>query len=293
MVKATCSGDKLRLTLDGVLFDFDHDNLKAGADDVLAQVKKAAVDAYPSAHIVVEGHTDDVGSVAHNDDLSQRRANTVVSWMQAHAVSASRLEAKGYGKRWPRVPNTSDANRAKNRRVEFIVLDQTAGKACKVPDGSAAGVRATGGGRREYRWVIPVAWASLSPASKHRRAENPVVPVAFNFLCNDQTKDHDHMCFSFDPKWVPAGGPPMAFLKKDYSLNDGQFVDHCPTQNLVATCDRRAYAPALESYYKGMSEAMLNLRKSGCAGAKWAQVGATRAGAEDPARHHRHLCSCL
>jgi hypothetical protein len=108
------------------LFDFDHDNLQPGGDDVLAQVKRVAVDAYPSAHIVVD---------AHNDDLSNRRATTVVSWMEAHGVAAARLQAKGYGKRWPRVPNTTDANRAKNRRVEFIVLDQTAGMACKkVPE---------------------------------------------------------------------------------------------------------------------------------------------------------------
>jgi outer membrane protein OmpA-like peptidoglycan-associated protein len=64
MVKASCGGGKLRLTLDGVLFDFDHDNLQAGADDVLTQVKKATADAYPSSHIVVEGHTDNVGTMS-------------------------------------------------------------------------------------------------------------------------------------------------------------------------------------------------------------------------------------
>ena len=53
----------------------------------------------------------------------------------------------------------------------------------------------------------------------------------------------DHICFSYDPAWVPAGSPPMGYLKKDYSEHNGQFVDHCPTENVIATCDRRGVRP--------------------------------------------------
>jgi len=126
-VRAACGAGKLRLTLDGgVLFDLDRDSLQPGADAVLAQIKTSTLDAYPSARLIVEGHTDDQGTEAHNDDLSGRRAKSVVSWLTGHGVAAARVEAKGYGKRWPRYPNTDEANRAKNRRVEIVVIDPSA-----------------------------------------------------------------------------------------------------------------------------------------------------------------------
>jgi outer membrane protein OmpA-like peptidoglycan-associated protein len=126
-LQAACGAGKLRLTLEGgVLFDFDHDSLQPGADVLLAQIKRATVDAFPGAKVVVEGHTDNVGADGHNDELSSRRAKTVVSWFKGHGVDGARLEARGYGKRWPRYPNTDDAGRAKNRRVEIVVLDPAA-----------------------------------------------------------------------------------------------------------------------------------------------------------------------
>lgn len=176
VVQASCAPGKLRLTLDGVLFDFDHDNLQPGGDDVLAQVKKASADAYPSAHIVVEGHTDNVGTDAHNDDLSTRRANTVVGWMEAHGVAASRLAAKGYGKRWPRVPNTTDANRAKNRRVELIVLDQTAATACKNAVDPGAGELANGPASEHETSGRPDGSGHVTGTAPP--PDNPATPVA-------------------------------------------------------------------------------------------------------------------
>jgi outer membrane protein OmpA-like peptidoglycan-associated protein len=124
---AACGAGKLRLTLDGgVLFDVDRDSLQPGTDVLLAQIKNSTVDAFPAAKVVVEGHTDNVGSDAHNDDLSSRRAKTVVGWLTGHGVDLGRLQARGYGKHWPRYPNTDEAGRAKNRRVEIVVLDPSA-----------------------------------------------------------------------------------------------------------------------------------------------------------------------
>ena len=292
VVQAACAPGKLRLTLDGVLFDFDHDNLQSGGDDVLAQVKRVAVDAYPSAHIVVEGHTDNVGTDAHNDDLSKRRANTVVSWMQAHGVAAARLEAKGYGKRWPRVPNTTDGNRAKNRRVEFIVLDQTAGAACKkVPEtGKGVAVVAANVGSDHEKGAPPKGNGHAPPSTP--APLDPATPVAFSFHYNDKADSKDHLCFSFDPAWIPAGAPPMGYLKQDYSLHDGELVDHCPTENVIATCDFRAKIPRMEWYYQGMSDAMLAVRKEQCFG-RYAAVAPAAAVAKPPGDGaHKYFGAC-
>ena len=81
---------------------------------------------YPALRIEVGGHTDDVGSDATNDRLSQRRAESVVDYLVASGVERSRLTTVGYGERRPVAANTSEAGRALNRRVEFVVLNPEA-----------------------------------------------------------------------------------------------------------------------------------------------------------------------
>ena len=72
--------------------------------------------------ITVAGHTDDQGSDASNVALSQGRANAVLEYLVKKGVDRARLTAKGYGEAKPIVPNTDDASRATNRRVEFVIL---------------------------------------------------------------------------------------------------------------------------------------------------------------------------
>ena len=74
---------------------------------------------YPETNILIEGHTDDVGGAAYNESLSQKRAESVGSYLKAANIAASRLTIKWYGETQPKVENNSDANRALNRRVEF------------------------------------------------------------------------------------------------------------------------------------------------------------------------------
>jgi len=69
----------------------------------------------------VQGHTDNTGSAVYNQRLSQGRAQAVVDTLVRLGVSSDRLVAKGYGADKPLVPNTTDANRAKNRRVQVII----------------------------------------------------------------------------------------------------------------------------------------------------------------------------
>lgn len=109
-----------RCTLEvyGVHFDFNKATLKPESTPVLNQLLDLfKADAAYRAEI--GGHTDDVGTAAYNLTLSDERAQAVKAWLVAHGVGATRLTTHGYGDTRPLVPNTTDANRAKNRRVEL------------------------------------------------------------------------------------------------------------------------------------------------------------------------------
>ena len=67
----------------------------------------------------VQGHTDNVGSDAYNQTLSEARARAVVDWLTKHGTAPDRLTAKGYGQTVPVADNNTDEGRAKNRRVEI------------------------------------------------------------------------------------------------------------------------------------------------------------------------------
>jgi outer membrane protein OmpA-like peptidoglycan-associated protein len=86
--------------------------------------------------VEVQGHTDGTGSPAHNMKLSEDRASSVVAWLTAHGVASDRLVAKGYGDSKPLVPNVTDLNRQRNRRVQFIITDQDAPASATKPNAS-------------------------------------------------------------------------------------------------------------------------------------------------------------
>lgn len=74
--------------------------------------------------VEVQGHTDGTGAPGHNQKLSEDRASSVVAWLTAHGIATDRLTAKGYGDSKPLVPNVTELNKARNRRVQFIITEQ-------------------------------------------------------------------------------------------------------------------------------------------------------------------------
>ena len=102
----------------GILFDFGKATLRPDSEPQLQKVQQLFA-SDPSLKLVVEGHTDNVGTAAHNQTLSEQRAASVVRWLVAHGVAANRVSSKGYGLTRPIASNDDDAGRAKNRRVEL------------------------------------------------------------------------------------------------------------------------------------------------------------------------------
>ena len=86
----------------------------------------AVLTKWPQLKIEIGGHTDSRGSAAKNVTLSQARADSVRSYIvrKYPGLPANQFSVKGYGKTRPVVPNTNELNMAKNRRVEFVVLNK-------------------------------------------------------------------------------------------------------------------------------------------------------------------------
>ncbi|ANE50425.1 OmpA family protein [Flavisolibacter tropicus] len=105
---------------DKVLFGYDRSDL---SDQARANLTKLAnvLQKYPDTNIEILGHTDDKGSDAYNQGLSERRANSAAGYLRSLGVANARVTTKGLGESDPKVSNDTEANRAENRRVEFVI----------------------------------------------------------------------------------------------------------------------------------------------------------------------------
>jgi outer membrane protein OmpA-like peptidoglycan-associated protein len=102
-----------------ILFEFDMATIRPESEPTLVQIAKL-LKSDPSLKLEVSGHTDNVGSAQHNLVLSDKRAKAVVNALiTSYGIAADRLQSKGYGDARPVAPNDTEANRAKNRRVEL------------------------------------------------------------------------------------------------------------------------------------------------------------------------------
>lgn len=106
--------------LNNLFFEFDKAVLKPASYAELNRLAKILKHTEASS-IEIAGHTDDKGSSTYNLELSKERATSVVAYLIEAGVPAERLKAVGYGETKPLVQNSSEENRAINRRVEFTI----------------------------------------------------------------------------------------------------------------------------------------------------------------------------
>ncbi len=108
------------IVLRNIFFDTNKALLRPESKAELERLQKLMVEM-PSLKIELAGHTDNVGKPALNQDLSQRRAQAVVTYLTQHSIGADRLTTAGFGDTRPVAPNTTKAGRKLNRRTEFKV----------------------------------------------------------------------------------------------------------------------------------------------------------------------------
>jgi outer membrane protein OmpA-like peptidoglycan-associated protein len=123
-IKLNTLTTKTKLVFGNVSFETNSAELNTNSFEELARLAKLLNDN-SDIKVEISAHTDDIGSDAYNINLSFKRAQKVVDYFLAQNVPQNRLVTKGYGESMPMVPNTSDENRAKNRRVELKIIDNT------------------------------------------------------------------------------------------------------------------------------------------------------------------------
>ena len=111
------------ITLDSLaLFETGQFELKNNANKALIGALKA-IESHPDTRILVEGHTDNVGNPVSNQQLSEKRAQSVKDWLVISSnVPESRFEVRGLGDTKPIADNQTEEGKAKNRRVEIILI---------------------------------------------------------------------------------------------------------------------------------------------------------------------------
>jgi outer membrane protein OmpA-like peptidoglycan-associated protein len=111
------------LTMGDVLFAFGKADLSAGAVRNLDKLT-GFLEKHPDRNLLIEGHTDSVGSDAFNLALSQKRADAVKEAIVGKGISQERIMTKGYGKQFPVASNDTESGRQLNRRVEVVILNE-------------------------------------------------------------------------------------------------------------------------------------------------------------------------
>ncbi|AQQ67814.1 OmpA family protein [Microbulbifer agarilyticus] len=121
-VRVQREGDNIRLIMPGnITFATNRYEIRSDFYDTLDSVV-LVLNEFDKTAIRVSGHTDSTGSDVTNQNLSERRAGSVANFFTTRGVAAGRVQAVGYGERYPIASNDSDAGRQANRRVELELL---------------------------------------------------------------------------------------------------------------------------------------------------------------------------
>ena len=111
------------LTMGDVLFSFGKADLSAGAVRNLDKIT-GFLEKHPDRNLLIEGHTDSIGSDEFNQALSQKRADAVKEALVGKGIGPDRIVTKGYGKKFPVAGNDTESGRQLNRRVEVVILNE-------------------------------------------------------------------------------------------------------------------------------------------------------------------------
>ena len=121
-MKAAPTPRGMVLTLGDVLFDTGRSQLKPGGGRKIDQLARFLTE-HPGRRVQVDGFTDSVGTDAYNEELSQRRADSVKEALLERGIDPSRIGSEGYGKAYPVASNSESGGRQLNRRVEVVIGD--------------------------------------------------------------------------------------------------------------------------------------------------------------------------
>ncbi|MFH1652902.1 MAG: OmpA family protein [Pseudomonadota bacterium] len=117
----TCEKIVKVTTLDGIHFDFDKSTIRPDGKPILDE-DVAMLEGDSDLIIRVEGYTDNFGTPEYNMKLGENRAKTVYDYFREMGVSPTRMTTMSFGESNPVLPNTTEANRAKNRRIEVKII---------------------------------------------------------------------------------------------------------------------------------------------------------------------------
>ncbi len=109
------------VTVNNLFFELNKAALTPESEPELKRMAQVMKDN-TTLRIEISGHTDNTGTDAINEALSQARADAVKAYLLNAGISASRIQSKGYGSKKPKVSNETEDGRAQNRRVEFSIL---------------------------------------------------------------------------------------------------------------------------------------------------------------------------
>lgn len=112
----------LIVNLPDILFDFDKAVLRPGARELVSRIAGILL-VTPGIRLSIEGHTDSVGTEEYNQQLSQKRAQSVHDYLAEAGVPADIMTTHGFGETQPIAPNTTPSGRQQNRRVEIVITE--------------------------------------------------------------------------------------------------------------------------------------------------------------------------
>jgi outer membrane protein OmpA-like peptidoglycan-associated protein len=119
-------GEGIQVTFaSGLLYDFDSDAIRSEAGLNLRNLA-TSLKKYSNTELLIVGHTDALGTVAYNQDLSWRRANSASVYLTAQGVNATRVNSSGRGELEPVGSNDTEAGRQMNRRIEVAIFSGSA-----------------------------------------------------------------------------------------------------------------------------------------------------------------------